>query len=100
MRLINHHAVRHLARNSRGQLSRLLGFFATLLPVDVGLQTLVEIVHAHARINDGHDDQNEGDDREEGQRPPGRQVLLVCLWSVHANELEQEIGHCSEVKQL
>ena len=74
-RSIDHHPSRHLSASDVGQLGGLFGLFAALLPVDVRLQALVEIVHAHAGVDDGQDDQDQGDDGEEGQRPPGGQVL-------------------------
>lgn len=61
------------------------------------LQTLVEVVHANAGIDDRQNDQKKCDHSEECQRPPGGQVLLICLRLVHADQLEQEVGHSREV---
>lgn len=64
----------------------------------MGLQSLVEVVHAHAGINYGHDDEDEGDDGEKGQRLLGWEIFLVSSRLVHADQLEQEIGHGREIK--
>ena len=66
-RLINHHSARHLASNIRRQFRRLLFFAAGFSLVDMRFQSLVEIVRAHAGIDDGQNNENEGDDGEERQ---------------------------------
>lgn len=87
IRLINHHSRRHLTGDIAGQLGRFL-FFASLLFVDVRLQALMEIGRAQASIDDGHHDQNEGDDGEERERSPSGEVFLKEVGLVHSDELE------------
>lgn len=72
--LVNHHSVGDLAGDVRRQLGRFFGFLAVLLFVDMRLETLVEIVHAHAGVDDGQDDEDKRDDGEEGERSLGRQI--------------------------
>jgi hypothetical protein len=64
-RLINHHSTGYRASHIRGQLGGLLRLLARLSFVDMGLQTLVEIVHAHASVDDSHDDESNRDDSKE-----------------------------------
>lgn len=68
--------------------------------MDVLLQAFVEIVHANAGVSDRQNDQEKRDNSEECQRPPGGQVLLVCLRLVHADQLEQEVCHGCKVQKL
>lgn len=61
---IDHHSGGNLAFNI-GELGRfLLG--ANLLILNVGLETMVEIVDAHARVDNGNHDEDQGNDGEEG----------------------------------
>lgn len=87
IRLINHHSRRHLTGDVGRQLGRLL-FFASLLSVDMRLQPLVEVGRAQASVDDGHHDQDEGDDGEESKRSPSRKVFPEEIRLVHSNELE------------
>lgn len=77
-----------------------LFLWATLLLVDVRLQTSVEIVHAHAGVDNGDHNQDEGDDSEEGHRRASRQVLRERGRRVHAEELEAEVGHGCKKEKL
>lgn len=66
-RLINHHSTGYRASYIRRQLGGLLRLLARLSFVDMGLQTLVEIVHAHASVDDSHDDESNRDDSKESE---------------------------------
>lgn len=59
-----------MALNVGGELGRFL-LRAFLLLLDVGLEAMVEVVDAHARVDDGNHDEDEGDDSEEGHRRAG-----------------------------
>lgn len=98
--LINHHSRRHLAGNVGGQFGGLFCLFTGLLPVDMRLQPLVEIVRAHASVDDSHDNENECDDREEGQRSSSKKILLESARLVHPDKLEEEIRHRAKIKEL
>lgn len=69
------------------------------LVVDVGLEALVEVVCAHARNDDGEDEKENGEYGEGGQRLACRLVVVLAveIGNVHANELEQKVGHGDEV---
>jgi hypothetical protein len=69
------------------------------LVVDMRFEALVEVVCAHARDNDGHDEKENGEHGESGQRLARRLVvnLAVEIGNVHADELEQKVGHGDEV---
>lgn len=88
-----------MAGHVGGQLGGLL-LWASPLLVDVRLQAAVEVVHAHAGVDNGDHDQNEGDDGEESQRWAGRQVLREGGLGVHAEQLEAEVGHSCEEEKL
>lgn len=64
------------------------------------LQSLVEVVRAHASIDDGQNNENERDDGEEGQRPSGGKIFLEPARLVHPDKLEQEIRHRSKIEEL
>lgn len=78
------------------------GFFfgLALLAVDVGFEATVEVVDAHARVNDGHHDQREGNNGEEGHRGTSGKIVDSGERRVHAVELEAEVCHGSEEKEL
>ena len=63
------------------------------------LQAPVEVVRAHASVDDGDHDQDEGDDGEEGHRGPGGQILRERGRRVHSVQLEAEVGHGGEEEQ-
>ena len=71
----------------RRQLGRLL-FFAGLLPVDMRFQSLVEVGHAHASVDNGQHNQDECDDSEKCEGSSGRKVFFKPIGLVHSNELE------------
>jgi hypothetical protein len=67
--------------------------------VDVGLEALVEVVCAHASNDDGEDKKQNS---EYGKGSQGLAcwhviVLAVEVGNVHADELEQEVGHGDKV---
>lgn len=65
----------------------------------MGLQSLVEVVCADARNDNGHEKQDNRQNGKRGQRLAGGLVvfLSVQVRNVHADELEQEIGERDEV---
>lgn len=86
-----------------GQIGRQLGGLllrAAPLLVDVRLQASVEVVDADASVDNGNHNQNESDDREESHRRASRQVLREGGRSVHAEQLETEVGHSREEEKL
>ena len=64
------------------------------------LQPFVEIVHADAGVDDGQNDEDEGDGGEEGQGPACEKVCFEMSRLVHADELEQEVRRGREVEKL
>lgn len=97
--LIDHHTGRHSTGHLGAKLGGLLPIRGPLL-ADVRLKAPVEIVCAHAGIYDGHDDENESDHSEEGQRPAGREIFVEFRRLVHPYELEEEVGHGTEIEKL
>lgn len=70
--LVDHHPRRDLVGGHvGGQFGRLL-FWAALLAVDMRLQSSVKVVDAHARVNNGDHDEDDGDDGKERHRSPSR----------------------------
>ena len=63
-------------------------------------QALVEVMHAHASVDNSHNDENEGDDGEKRQGPLRLEVFLVRVLVVNAVQLEQEICQRSKVEEL
>lgn len=63
------------------------------------LEALVKIVCAHARDDNGEDQQHDGENGESSQGLARRLVvfLTVEVGNVHADELEEEVGHGNEV---
>jgi len=56
-------------------------------------------VHAHAGVDNGDHNQDDGDDGKEGHRGPGGQILRERGRCVHSVQLEAEVGHGREEKQ-
>ena len=69
------------------------------LVVDMGLESLVEVVRAYACDHDGKNEQENGEHSKGGQRLARRLVVFLAIQvgNVHADELEQEVGHGNEV---
>ena len=60
-----------------------------------------EIRGAHNCVDDGEDDQNDRDYCERSESFASREVALGSGGVlIHANELEEEVGHSSKVKNL
>ena len=97
-RSVDHHPRRDLAGDVGGELGCLLLGGASLL-VDVRLQATVEVVCAHACVDDGDHDQDKSDDGEEGHRGPSGQIEGGRKRVVHAVQLEAEVGHGGEEEQ-
>jgi hypothetical protein len=99
-RLVNLHPLARRGSAYRWHL-RVVGFAVVLdgLVVDVGLEALVEVVCAHACNDDGEDEQKNGEDGKGCQRFARRLVVVLSveIRNVHANQLEQEVGHGDEV---
>ena len=64
----------------------------------------VEVIGAHARIDDGHDDDEEEEDKCEdgkgGQFFARWKVGISVVWVVHPHQLEDEVGKSAKVKDL
>lgn len=71
-----------------------------LSPVDIWLQTFVEVVGAYAGIDDGRNEQDNGENSEGGQLLPRRSVGLLPSRRVNAVEFEAEIAQAADVKYL
>lgn len=65
---------------------------------DVRFEPFVKIMGANACIDDGHNDQDDGDHRKEGQRSPCRHVGLLACGRVHPDKFEEEVCKTSKVK--
>lgn len=63
-------------------------------------QPEVEIGRADAGIDDGQDDENDGDDGKGRQGLSDRSVLFPLGGLVHPHELEDEVGHAGYVQAL
>lgn len=77
-------------------------FFALHLPRhDIRFQSLVEVQQADGRIDDGHQDENDGQNGERGERFADG---TVCIGSVgilvHPDQFEEEVRHASKVQDL
>lgn len=60
----------------------------------------MEIVRAHTSVDDGHDNENECDDREESQRSSSKEIFLKSPRLVHPDKFEEEVRHRAEIKEL
>lgn len=65
----------------------------------MSLEPLTEVAHADERVDDGKDDQEDGQHSECGQRPAYSQVVLVMAGLIDADQLEEEVGQTTEVEQ-
>lgn len=64
------------------------------------LQSFVEVACADARVHDGHDDQGDGDDSEEGEGRAGRFIRIHAWRGIHSHELEEEVGEATVEEEL
>lgn len=64
------------------------------------LQSLVEIMRAHASVCNGQHNQYEGDDSEKRQRSSRWAVVVFLRRSVHPDHFEKKIRHAPEVEKL
>lgn len=56
------------------------------------LQALAKISHANYGINNGQNNQQDGDDCEGGQGLSNGKVRVPVAWLIDAYELEDEVG--------
>lgn len=97
-RSVDHHPRRDLAGDVGGELGCLLLGGAFLL-IDVRLQATVEVVRAHACVDDRDHNQDNSDDGEEGHRGPSGPIEGGRHRVVHAVQLEAEVGQSGEEEQ-
>ena len=76
---------------------RLLLFAFNLPARNVWLEAFSKVDRAHDRIHDCHQNEYDSDDREGGQRLPGRKILGSVRRLIHAEELEDEVGQGDDV---
>ena len=76
----------------------LFGFHLAIC--DIWLEALVVVGSAHDRVDDGHENGNDGQDGEGGQLFSGWQVGVPMTGGIHSHELEEEVGETAEVKNL
>lgn len=80
---------------------RHLFLLSILLPIrDVALESTIEVVHAHARVDDGDDDQDQGDDGENGELLAYGDVPDLLRRLIHPDELEEKVRRCGEEERL
>ena len=98
-RLVNLHALRALRALDRRHLGAVRLVRGGRLLVDVWLEALVEVVRAHARDDNGEQQQQDRQNRKHRQRLARGLVLLLAVdaGDVHADELEEEVGEGDEV---
>jgi hypothetical protein len=99
-RSVNLHPVARWRSANRGHFGVVcLAVVLDGLVTDMGLEALVEVVCAHACNDDCEDEKKNGEDGESSQRLARRLVVVlsVDVGNVHADELEQEVGHGDEV---
>jgi hypothetical protein len=98
--LINLHPLRRRRSANRWHLRVvILAVVCERRVVNVGLEALVEVVCAHARDDDGKDEEDDGECGEGSQGLLRRLVVLLAVegGDVHADELEQEVAQGDEV---
>ena len=69
---------------------------------DMRLEAFVKIVRAPTGDQDGDEKEQDSNDGEHGQGPPGGEIVFSPLrvGTVHANELEDKVGEGAEVDKL
>lgn len=55
---------------------------------DMRLEASAEVVHAHARVDDGDDDEDDRDDGKGRERRTSFEILLLSHALIHSDELE------------
>lgn len=97
--LVDGHAASHLGLDvleaDRVEVGSLLGFLGL---EDVLLETSAKVAHANDGVDNGQDDEEDGDDSEGRQRLPHGHVELPVVWLVDAHELEDEVAQATEVQ--
>lgn len=84
---------RHLRRE---RIAVLLVLILQLPPGNIRLEPLVEVVGAHARVDNGLDDESDGQDGEGGQFFACLKVGIAVSWFVHPYQLEDEVGQSAK----
>lgn len=97
--LVNRHPARHLGlhvlKADRVEIGALVG---TLWLEEVLLEALAKVAHADDGVDDGENDQEDGDDGESGQRPADGHVVLAVSRLVDADQLEDEVAQSTEIE--
>jgi len=98
-KLVNLHPLVWLRSGYRWHLRAVCLVARHRLLVDVRLEALVEVVCADARNDNGHEEQDDGQNGKGGQRLAGWLVVLLAVQvcDVHADELEEEVGKRDEI---
>lgn len=65
---------------------------------EVVLQAAIEVAHANNAVDNGEDDEQNGDDGKGGERLSHGNVELAVSWLVDAHQLEDEVGETAEVE--
>ena len=80
----------------------LLFVFAFHLPTrDIRLKSAPEIRGAYDGVDDGEDNQDDCDHRKRSESSASRQIALGPVGLlIHADELEEKVGHPPKVKDL
>lgn len=84
----------------RRRRSLVLGRVDDFALLDVWFEAFIEIARANASSGDGSNKQRNRDDSKYCQSFPRRQVFIYFLhvaFVVHAHELEDEVGHGSQI---
>lgn len=98
---VNHHASWHgLTVRTLGSELCLLRVIVSPRLVDMWLQALVEVVCAHASVDNRHQNKDNSDDGEECQRSPRGEVITELGRLVHPHQLEKEVCQPAEVEKL
>lgn len=61
-------------------------------------QTFVEVQSAKDGVDDGENDEENGNDRKTGQILANWQIMDCKSWLVHSEKFEAEVGQCADVE--
>jgi hypothetical protein len=98
--LINGHPAWQLGRFDviHGVGHLILIHIATRTAHEMLLQTIAEIHHADHTVDNGDDNQNDGDHSECCHRLLDREIIGTLDWIVDSRQLEDEVGKTTEVE--
>lgn len=98
---VNHHASWHgLTVRTFGSELGLLRVIMSPRLVDMRFQALVEVVCAHAGVDNRHKNENDGDNGKERQGSTRWEVITVLGGLVHPHQFEKEICQPAKVEKL